>query len=86
MGPWSAGAEQKVSGLCPEAMGEAACRSRVLAAARREGGADWPRTVQSMCPTAALAVPGFLDLGVVIYLFSPSKTSKQKQDSGAGPE
>lgn len=38
-------AEQKVSGLCPEAAGKAACLSRVLAAVgRREGHAHWHRT------------------------------------------
>ena len=48
-GPGVQGAEQKVSGLCPEAVGEAACLSRVLAAAsRREGGANWHRSAQNL--------------------------------------
>lgn len=41
-GPGVQGAEQKVSGLCPESVRETACLSRVLAAAgKREGSANW---------------------------------------------
>lgn len=39
-GPGVQGAEHKLSGLCPEAAGDAACASRAQAAAGRREGAQ----------------------------------------------
>ena len=86
-GPGVQGAEQKVSGLCPEAAGEAACLSRVLAATRRRvGSANWHRAAQNACPCCSSGCARVLGSGCCHYLFAPSKTSKQKGDPGAGSE